>query len=94
MNSNHGASQNFRQTLAAEQGSFVLLALDFVLDFWHHGFQQFQKVVASFLFTVSQRPSSQLTRAKTSAHFVRSDGEKACRPFVGRYAGEEEILRS
>jgi hypothetical protein len=88
MNSNPDASQNFRQTLAAEQGSFVLLALDFVLDFWHYGFQQFQKVVTSFLFNVEQRSSSQLTRAKTTAHFVCSDGDKARRPFVGRYVYE------
>jgi hypothetical protein len=85
MNSNVGVSQNFRQTLAAERNSFVLLVLDSVLDVWHHWFQQFQKEVASFLFAVSQRSSSQLTRAKTTAHFVCSDGDKARRPFVGRY---------
>jgi hypothetical protein len=29
-----------------------------------------------------------ITRAKTRAHFVRTDGEKARRPFVGRYVAK------
>jgi hypothetical protein len=84
MNSNHGVSQKNRQTLAAEEGSVVLLALDFVLGFRHHRFQQFQKVVASFLFTVEQRSSRQLTRAKTAAHCGCLDAFST-RPFVGRW---------